>query len=358
MNQEIFLKINGVKIKVTTSYSKYHDYLCSYFNKVIVDSKDSQDQDIEIIADWKKDFLGNNPLGISIKEGANAIGANTFISAGGISAIKKIGRKKKVKLDFKLKESKLTLWATSRSKAIKDKLRYDIFRWPQEPYFFELTFVLIYYPLFWYLEYFKNTHILHASAVKIKDKCILICGLEGIGKTTLSLSLAKEENAILFSDNLVFYDKNNIAACYEPIRIHKSDEKSLWEGRFEKINKFRTLKDFYEPVTFNSDLNSHPDIAFIPLFGKEFQTKEVLPGQFVNKILNINQLTAELGNYNEYASLLSLLNPDFKIWDSRHDALLSLLGRTCCYEISMHKPDGVKANIEKLKNFIYKTCAK
>ncbi|MCM8774254.1 MAG: hypothetical protein NC820_05930 [Candidatus Omnitrophica bacterium] len=80
-------------------------------------------------------------------------------------------------------------------------------------YFFEITYPLVYYPIFWYLEYFKDTHCLHASAIKIGEKGIVICGLEGMGKTTLSLELSQELNGQFISDNLIFYDKTNIYSC-------------------------------------------------------------------------------------------------------------------------------------------------
>jgi hypothetical protein len=281
-----------------------------------------------------------------------AIGANTLIGEGRISAIRKVGRKRKVWLNYAIEKNKLTLKAVSHRKIIKDNMRYNVLRQPQEPYFFELTYPLVYYPLFWYLENLQNTHMLHASAVKTKDKCIIICGLDGIGKTTLSLSLSKDPGASLFSDNLIFYDKDNISGCYEPIRINKNDDASLWKGRFRRINAFRTLKDFYEPESLDPQLKGRPDIAIIPSFASGFSTREISRDEFAAQALNINQLTAELGNYNEYACLLNLLKGDFDIWKERAKALRSLLGQARCFELSMRKEDGVERNMQRVKEFL------
>lgn len=352
--QEVFIQVHDIKINAITNYIKYYDYWKLHFGKVILEDMIDNCQ-IQVNADWESGDLRKKMQKKELNKIMTAIGANTFINSESISVIRKIGRKRKVKLDFSLKKDRLVIQATSQKKNFKDKIRYDIFGQPQEPYFFELTYTLIYYPLFWYLEYFKNTHVLHASAVKIRNKCIVICGLEGIGKTTLSLSLAKETGARFFSDNLIFYDDFNVSPCYEPVRIHKTDEKSLWEGNFKRINEFRTLKDFYEPVSFTSDLKEKPDIFILPSFDHEFSVKEIPKDRFVNRLLILNQLTAELGNYNEYAALLNLLKPDFKIWESRQQALTNIMDSARCYEIGMRKADGIERNIQSLKDFIHKT---
>ena len=303
--QETTIQIQNIKIKISTNYRPYYEYLRLHFNKVLLATGTGKPE-IEISADWKMDLWGKHPPRVfEKKEGMRAIGANTLIGQQCISAIRKVGKKRKLWLNYTLENNKLSLEAVSHRKIFKDNMRHAVLRQPREPYFFELTYPLVYYPLFWYLEGLKDTHILHASAVKMKDECIIICGLDGIGKTTLSLSLAKEPDSALFSDNLILFDKNSVFPCYEPIRINKSDDISLWHGRFKRINAFRTLKDFYEPVSFDSQLKAKPDIAIIPSFGSSFSARKINKDEFTQKALNINQLTAELGNYNEYACLLN-----------------------------------------------------
>jgi hypothetical protein len=346
--QEVLIQIHKTKIRIKTNYPAYYDYLRFHFNKIILrDEKDNCQ--IDVNATWKVDFWGNHPPYIEKKEGMRAIGANTLIGSGCISTIRKVGKKTKLWLNYLLDKNKLILDASLHKKTIKDKMRYGILGQPPASYFFELTYPLVYYPLFWHLEYFKDTHMLHASAVKIKDKCVVICGLDGIGKTTLSLSLSKEPSTRLFSDNLILYDKDSIFACYEPIRISKSDDKSIWEGKFNRINAFRTLKDFYEPVSFDLELKARPDIAIIPSFANSFSVRRITGEEFVHKALNINQLTAELGNYNEYSALLNLLVSRSDIAQAKVKALSALLNLTQCYEISMRKEDGVEKNLDKLK---------
>lgn len=349
--QALSLRIRDINIKITTDDQRYYDYLRLYFNKVLLTSSLS-DASIDICACWQRDLWGRCPPRPILPEGLQTFGANKHVGANRIVTVKKIDRKKKVLLDFWLKKDKLSLKAISHFKVIADTLRYDALGKPLEPYFFELTYVLVYYPLFWYLENFKNTYVMHASAVRVFDQCVVICGLEGIGKTSLSLSLAREKGARFFSDNLVFYGEDTISGCFEAIRIHKTDERKLWEGLFHKINSFKTLKDFYEPISYDADMRDRPNIFVIPAFGAEFSVEPVPHEVFANKVLNFNPLTAELGNYNEYASLLNLWNCRKDIVEARRRTLLRILEPAKCYQVTMRKADGLENNVLRFKEFI------
>lgn len=285
--------------------------------------------------------------------GMYALGANTLVGEQKLATQRKIGRKTKIWFEYFFTKDCFKLSAALKVKPLKDFMRYVVLGQQREPHFFDLTYPLVYYPAFWYLEYFKNIHPLHASALKNNGRCILICGLEGIGKTTLSLELSKDAGGQFFSDNLILHDDKHIYPCYEPIRIHKAEDISLWQGRFKKINDFRALKDFYEPVDFDSGLKGSPDIVLIPAFGKEFSCRQMARDECVNKILNINNLTAELGNYNEYAHLLSLMAADFNLAQERFNTLNALINKATCYELIMRKSDGINENTRRAKEIIF-----
>ena len=120
------------------------------------------------------------------------------------------------------------------------------------------------------------------------------------------------------------------------------------------MSEFKTLKDFYEPISSDLASKDKPYAFIIPLFSQDFFVKEIPKDKFINKILNLNHLTAELGNYNEYATLLNLLDSDFKIWQLREAALHNILEPAHCYEIGMRKSDGVEKNLQRLKDSILK----
>ena len=211
------LNIAKLKVKIDTNYDKYYNYLNLYFDKIIATGDFKDNFDIGIKAYWQSDPWGDHLAELRKSNNFFDIGANTLINKKRIATIRKIEKKKKVLFDFKTEDERFYLKAIMRRKIFKDTIRYSIFGRPQEDWFFSVTFPVLYYPVFWYLEYFLHTHMLHASAIEFKGKGVVICGMEGIGKTSLTLSLLQDENARFFSDNLILYDEKKVSES----SIHK-----------------------------------------------------------------------------------------------------------------------------------------
>jgi len=344
--KSIAVNLGSAAINITTNYSRYYNYLYSHFSKTIL-KKNPDNFNIEAEIKWIK-----SALGLEYNKEHKRIAANTFLAEDAIGTIRKIEKKKKVKFIFGLKDDKITVKAQTQRKPIKDTFRYKILAKPQESFFFALTYPLVYYPLFWSLENFHNIYTLHAGAISVGDEAIVVCGLEGVGKTSLSLLLAKKLGAQFLSDNIIFYDSNYVYPCYEPIRIHKNEDPYLWQDNFNKINKFKTLKDFYEPKVAYEE-RTRPIIFIFPVFSNNFSINEVPSQACVNRLLYLNRLAQELGDYSEYASLLSLLKPERNRYQLRHDTLAALLENIKCYEINMRKSEGLKANVDKIKRELF-----
>jgi len=343
---EIYIKINKIKVKVSTNYDFYFRYIKLHFNKVIIPSG-GDDFDISISADWV-----SSSLKLKTEGQASKIAANTVMGPNKITTIRKIKKRKKVKISFELKGKRLMLSAESRFKAFKDTLRYRVLNQPQDSYFFELTYALVYYPVFWYLGYFFRTYPIHASAVRVKDKAVVLYGMEGSGKTTLSLMLAGNEQADFLSDNIIFFDGEKIYPCYEPVRLHKDRNNHLWSKDFKKINRFRTPKDFYEPAFCIPDAGTEPGMIIFLRFTRRFFVSELPVGNCRHRIINSNLLVQELGNYVWYAAIMNLLVDDYsfhKIYAERLEALLSKLKR---YDIGMAKADGINVAFNKINEII------
>lgn len=351
-NKNLFLNIANLKIKISTNYLKYYNYLNLYFDKIITTQNFEDEFDIEIDACWQKDSLGSY-LG-ELKKGNSffEIGANTIIDKKRIASIKKIGKRKKVVFDFRLENKKIYLKSIIRRKVFKDAIRYNMLGKAEEEQFFSLTYPILYYPLFWYLEYFQHTHVLHASALNFGNKGVVICGLEGIGKTSLALSLLQEKNTGFISDNLVFYDSKGFYPCYELIRIHKGEDSLLWKGRFEKVSKFKTLKDFYKPISKSNREGIRPVIFIFPQFSSSFSVQEIPKSEAMNKAVILSYLPAELSNYSEFRKLYNLLDLQFSPRESECRVLKNLLDSSHCYSVGMPKSDGLEKNYERLKDFI------
>ena len=232
------LNIAKLRVKIATNYGKYYNYLNLYFDKIILPQDFEDDFDIQINAYWQKGSWGNYLEEFKKSNNFLDIGANTILDKKRIVTIRKVGKRKKVTFDFNSENKKFYLKAIMRRKILKDAIRYGILSKPEEDWFFSITFPVLYYPVFWYLEYFLHTHVLHASAVELNGKGVVICGLEGIGKTSLVLSLLQEKNSYFLSDNLILYDNERVFPCYELIRIYKNDLYSF---------KLKELQGIYSP---------------------------------------------------------------------------------------------------------------
>src|SRR5262249_12982890 len=85
--------------------------------------------------------------------------------------------------------------------------------------YFSLMSHLVYYPIFWHLERSRACVVLPASARGTPGGAVLICGLGGVGKTTLSVALSRTPGFSLRAENLTLADGAHVYPCSEPIRL-------------------------------------------------------------------------------------------------------------------------------------------
>ena len=279
------------------------------------------------------------------------IGPSTFAGRGRMLTIRKVNKRRKVFFDYKLAPKEISLNTVLRKKAFKDFIRYNLLSKAEEELFFTITYPALYYPLFWYLEYFRDTHLLHASAVDCNGQGVVICGLEGIGKTSLALSLLEDKNCRFLSDNLVFYDREKVYPCHELVRIHKGESERLWKGRFKRISEFKAAKNFYAPLD-RCRKGISVDVFIFPQFARKFKVKEIPLSEAVNKAIILSNIPSELSNYSEYANLYNWLSAGFDPFTSRQKALSQVLTKARCYEVEMSKSEGIAKNSSRLKEII------
>jgi hypothetical protein len=344
----LFLNFSKAIVKVSTNYPDYYRYLSSYFEKIIL--SESPYFDLEIKANWQKGSLNKHLSKIKVKGYFSKIGGNTLLSGNRVATIKKIEARKKVLFDIEVKDNKYYVNNIVNHKGFKDTIRYKIFKKPQEGLFFSLTYPMLYYPMFFRLERSLATHILHASAFMLDKSCAIVCGLEGIGKTTLALSLIKKAEDFL-SDNLVFYDKESVYSCYELLRLAQGDFDSVGVGKVERLDNFKVGKDFCRPLSTKTS-GVKPDIFIFPSFSDNFFIKKVAQDEAVMKAILLSQIPAELRSYAEYSRICNLLDCKFNVYDSRFSALKSLLSSVPCFEVGMVKSEGLSKNAQKIKELI------
>ena len=79
----------------------------------------------------------------------------------------------------------------------------------------------IHFALFNYLKNKKNINVIHASSVGVNNKAHVLLGFDGIGKSTLAIYLAKNNNYEIISDNFLLHDEKYIYPLPETSRLNE-----------------------------------------------------------------------------------------------------------------------------------------
>jgi len=112
-----------------------------------------------------------------------------------------------------------------------------------------LFYQTILYPIFSLYSLVDNYYLVHGSLIKMKDKHIVLTGLDGVGKSSLSNELALN-NAKILADNFVLFNGEKFIGISMPIRLDLDNEtkenivfqdNNLKEILFE-YNEFKAVK--------------------------------------------------------------------------------------------------------------------
>ncbi len=350
--KQLTLNIANTHLQIKTDNSRYYDFLSVFFSRVIV-AESPQRPDVELEFVWSDKSPMKHLIEARERDHLNEIGISTARGDRSIFSIRKIERKQKVAFYARVHDNHFALKVQFKDKSFKDFWQYKVLRKPFDEWFFNLTYHLVYYPLFWYLEYARDTHILHASALMVNKKGIAICGMANIGKTSLSLKFLQEKDARFLSDNLVFFDKDSMYPCYELVRIHKQEDQSLWDRHFALVKDLAISKDLFQPkVDTFVQKGISLDVLIFPEFGDKFHVQEISSEEAANRAIMSSYLPAELSNYSEYRNLYCLMDSRALPQVKQYAVLRELLKKTRCMIVTMVKNDGLEKNFQKVKSII------
>ncbi len=83
-------------------------------------------------------------------------------------------------------------------------------------------------PLLWEIARHHQLRVLHASAVTTEEGAIIFAGLNGVGKTTLALSLISSlKDSKLISDNYLLIDRKNAYLSPDTVRVDRQTAQKL-----------------------------------------------------------------------------------------------------------------------------------
>jgi hypothetical protein len=212
----------------------------------------------------------------------------------------------------------------------------------REKRFSTILYYMVYYPAFWWLES-HGLFPLHAAAVDVAGTGVVLCGLPGCGKSTLSLALLSVPEVRLLSDNIIFFDKERVFRCPEPVLV---DERSLAligeAGAFLRpLGRHHVYGRAW--CHMPADRLRQQTVPRLLLFVSLGQQSCLRPLSFQEawqRFTTVNCIALEMRRYLVYRSVLGLLSPDHL---HREDEAMvrTLQAEGRCYELTVGWGGGI-----------------
>jgi hypothetical protein len=213
--------------------------------------------------------------------------------------------------------------------------------------FFSLMSWLVYYPLFWHLERTRGVTPVHAAALGTGMGAVLVGGLGGVGKTTLSLALSQQPGFTLGAENLSLTDGTVVLPCHEPLRLDPNSLRLLGDVRGLTPMRFPAgLKDkhLFHVAPAPVDPPWTPRALVLPRFSRRGVTR-LSPGEAAERFLAMNRLTLEVDDYTWFASALDLHWPCPGLTARRTAAVEALTRRAACFHLGVDRTAGIAAAV-------------
>lgn len=337
--EKVVVKFLNLFICLTTNNDAYCNFLKRYFSLLIQDSAPSR-YDIAIDITWDHKTW-NDTVAKEVSDNFSKIGANTYISQDKVAFV----LKNKRKIFFSWQKTKGA--AVCRVIVRERQQRNAWFnRTEQEESFYQLTLQAIYYPLFYYVRRYQDITVLHASAVRHKGKGVLFCGLDGVGKTCSVLSLIKNEDAFLLSDNLVFVGLDKAYQCFEPIRLHK-DQKYLLGNDYDQLNQKECCKGFYVISKGKMIPEMGIDVVYFIEAAARNDLFAISHDHAVRRAIYLSRIAGELQKKDIFTSCFDLLS-DVAL-SNEEKIVHSAFSGAQCFRLQMDHGLGLKHNIDFIK---------
>ena len=179
--KSIKLCVHGVNIKCSTNNPEFLKYIKDHMYFFLADTSINSDIETNIIFNKEnriRSLAGLEKLGVNLyqdKEKLVYIEKNLDLEASYLDGLMVIDSQ--VDKNSGLKES------------LKKVLKFLFRRRVEKNHeFFMLLRRLIIFPVFYFMENFKEIYQMHASAFVLENKTVVIAGLANVGKSTSSLA--------------------------------------------------------------------------------------------------------------------------------------------------------------------------
>lgn len=156
----------------------------------------------------------------------------------------------------------------------------------------------IHFPVFTRLQYQRGWRLLHSSAVVKDGEALVFCGLNGVGKSTLAVYLARERGYELMTDNFLLVGDGTVFGFPEVVRLspaaaERMDFDSVWDNPV--YDKYHV-----DPETIGAELRATPAAFFLINRGNTLETQRV---DSLRSWETMQNLHSYLGEFPEHSYL-------------------------------------------------------
>ena len=197
---------------------------------------------------------------------------------------------------------------------------------------------------------------LHAAALDLNGTGLVLCGLPGCGKTTLSLALLALPDAHLISDNIIFFDNKNVYQCPEPVLLdHRSlDLLGPAGSSLLPVGRGHAFDRSWYHVSPDRLVNqAAPRLFFFVALGEGTSLRRLSRQEAFQRFKSANLIAQEIRRYLIYSSVLGFFGSNGASPSYGEDqALQSLLRLGSCYELTVGWGAGFPKALEQVQKLV------
>ena len=191
-----------------------------------------------------------------------------------------------------------------------------------------LFYNAILFPIFSLYALYGGYYLLHGSALKIGDKNVIISGMSGVGKSSLSLMLISS-GAVLLSDNFILFNGGLCMPLSLPMRLEDCDEKvgqEVFHGNNHIEMLFRSKQ--FDPLEI--------DLSYLLAIvdGGTYTTMELGIDAESSQSLMISNGADEISEANSFSSAFLFIN---KVIFNDYKSKQHFPDKQCCQAIFVPK---------------------
>lgn len=327
-HRRLTLSLHGVGLELRSDNRSFVEYARNYLRDLVVPTAD--ETHIKVNLNW------GQPIVSAIDGRRERLGRRLLLAGERIVQTEVLALPG-LQLSVDTAGDGLAIEAGYRFPSYRSRLGYVLQgRTGEARLFVSLIYFLVYFPLFWYLERERGWYLLHAGAVAHPRGGAVLAGLPGVGKSTFTLALLADPAVRLLSDNLVFYDGEQVYAFPEPIHLDRRS-RTLLPDLGERLGPagqaFSHSRHDYQLAPEARTTAARPQVVGILSLGAETAVRPLSRETCLERLAAYDKLAKETDEYSKQAAIFNLLSPRPGESRRRLEILEHLLEQVNCYRI-------------------------